>query len=103
METAQLGAIEAGRAAKRIEPRAPQRLVDVDVPHPRERPLVEQRSLERGAATRQALPEPGCREERIERLVADPSTEVGLRLFSLEEQPGTEAPNVPVRNVRSVV
>jgi len=103
METAQLGAVEAGGAAKRIEPRAPQRLVDVDVPHPRKRALVEQRSLERGAATSQALAEPGGCEERVERLVADPRTEVGLRLFWLEEQPGTEAPNVPVRNIRSVV
>jgi hypothetical protein len=85
MEASQLGAVEARRRAKRVQPRAPERLVDVDVPHPGKRPLVEERSLERGAAARQALPELGGREERVERLVADPGVEIGLRLGRLEE------------------
>ena len=99
----QLVAVEPGCGPERIEPRAPQRLVDVDVPHPRERALVEERRLERGAAARETLAEPRGREERVERLVADPRGEIRLRLPGLEQEPGAEAPHVAVRDVRSVV
>src|SRR5262249_18460375 len=39
-------AVEAGGRPEWVESCAPQRLVDVDVPQPRERPLVEERRLE---------------------------------------------------------
>ena len=54
----QLVAVEAGGRTQRVEPRAPQRLVDVDVPHPREGALIEERRLQRGAAARETLAEP---------------------------------------------
>ena len=86
-----------------MEPRTPERLVDVDVPHPGERSLVEKRRLERRAPTREALPESGSREERVERLVAHAGVEIRLRLVRLEEQPGTEAADISIGEVRAVV
>jgi hypothetical protein len=103
MEPPQLGPVEPGCLPERIEPRAPQRLVDIDVPHPRERALVEERRLERGAAARETLAEPRGREERVERLVPQPCGEIRLRLPGLEQKPGAEAPHVAVRDIRSVV
>ena len=103
MQPPQLVAVELGGGTERVEPRAPQRLVDVDVPHSRKGALVEQRRLERRAAARESLSEPCRREQRIERLVADSSREVRLCLPGLEQQPRAEAPHVAVRNVRSVV
>jgi hypothetical protein len=103
VEAPQLGPVEAGRRAQRVEPRAPQRFVDVDVPHPGERPLVEKRRLERRSTTRQALAEPSGGEQRIERLVADPLVDIRLGLAGLEQQPRAEAPDVPVCDIRSVV
>jgi hypothetical protein len=103
MESAQLTPVEAGRLAKRIEARPPERLVGVDVPHSGERALVEERCLQGRAATRQALAEPGRREQGIERLVADTGGDVRLRLPRLEQEPRSEAPDVSVRDIRSVV
>ena len=99
----QLVPVEPGRRTQRIEPGAPQRLVDVDVPQPGERALVEERRLERRAANGEALAEPRGREGGVERLVADPGGEIRLRVARLEQEPGAEAPHVPVRDIRSVV
>jgi len=59
VEPAQLRAVETGGGAKRVEPRPPERLVGVDVPHTRERALVEERRFERGAPTSETLAEAG--------------------------------------------
>jgi hypothetical protein len=103
VQALQLGALEAGRRAQRIEPRPPQRLVCVDVPQPGQCPLVEQRRLQGRAPARKALAESGGREERVERLVADARCEIRLRLSRLEQKPGAEPAHVSIRNVRSVV
>ncbi len=103
VEAPQLRSIEAGSSAKRIQPRAPQRLVDVDVPHPGECALVEKRRLERRPPTGQALSQSRCREERVERLVADACVEIRLRLLRLEKEPGAEAADVSIGEVRSIV
>jgi hypothetical protein len=99
----QLVPVEAGRRTQRIEPRSPERLVDVDVPHPRNRPLIEERRLERRAAAGETLAQPGGREQRVERLVAHAAGEVRLRLPGLEQEPRAEAPHVAVGDVRAVV
>ena len=72
-------------------------------PSPGEGALIEQRRLERRAAARETLAEPRGREERVERLVADAGGEVRLRFSGLEQEPGTEASDVSVCDVRSVV
>src|SRR5919106_495636 len=53
-----------------MERRAPQRLVGVDVPEPRDDPLVEQNGLDRRAPGRQPRGEPVRRETGTERLGA---------------------------------
>src|SRR5438105_1134348 len=92
----------AGRP-QRVDPRPPERLVHVDVPHPGERSLVEEGGLDRGAASLQALGETLRRERRCERLAPDAGGEVRLELLGLEEEPRAEAPHVAIRYVRSVV
>jgi hypothetical protein len=102
VQSPQLVAVETGRGAERIEPCTPQRFVDVDVPHPCERPLIKERRLERRAATGETLAQASRGEERVERLVADSRGEVRLSLPGFEQQPGSEAPHVSVRNIRAV-
>src|SRR5438477_12443366 len=94
---------EFARRPMRVDPRAPERLVDVDVSHPGQRALVEQRRLDRGAAAGQAPAELCGREFVRERLRTEALVEVGVELSGLEQQPGSEAPDVAIRNVRSVV
>jgi hypothetical protein len=103
VEAPELRAIQTGCNAEWIQPRPPERLVDVDVPHPGEDALVEKRRLERRPPTRQPLPESRRGEERVEWLVPDAGVEIGLRLLWLEKQPGAEAADIAVRDVRSVV
>jgi hypothetical protein len=103
MQPPELVAVETGRNPQRVEASTPQRLVGIDVPHPRERALVEEGRLERGTTAGEALAEPRRREQGVERLLAYSGGEVGLRLPGLEQQPGAEPPHVPVRYDRSVV
>ena len=103
VQPAQLVAVEALRRAQRMDARAPERLVDVDVPEAGERALVEERGLDRRAPLGEALAEPRSGEERVERLLADARREVRLELARLEDEPRAEAADVAVRNVRSVV
>jgi hypothetical protein len=103
VEPSQLAAVEAGSRAERVEPRPPEGLVGIDVPHPRERALVEECSLERRAASREPFAETGGREESVERLVAYPLVEVGLCFSGLEQEPRAEAPDIAIGDARSVV
>ena len=103
MQAPQLVAVDALRRAQRVDARAPQRLVDVDVPEAGERALVEERGLDRRAPLREPLAEPCRREERIERLLADARREVRRELARLEQEPGAEAADVAVGDVRAVV
>jgi hypothetical protein len=79
------------------------RLVHVDVSHPRERALVEERRLDRRAPPRETLAEPSRGEEGVERLLSDTRYEVRLELARLEQEPRAEAPYVAVGDIRSVI
>jgi len=99
----ELAAVESGRRPQRVEPCPPQRLVDIDVPHPGEGALVEERGLERGAATGEPLAEACGGEERVQRLVPDLRGQVGLHLPRFEQEPGAETADVPIGHSRPVV
>jgi hypothetical protein len=83
--------------------RAPQRFVDVDVPQPGDRSLIEECGLDRRAAALELLCESSSREGSLERLDPESLFEVGLKLAGLEELPRAETANVPIRDIRSVV
>jgi hypothetical protein len=102
-EAASVIRIEPGRGTKRVDTRAPQRLVDVDVPEAGHRPLVEQGGLDRRTPTGEAGPEPARGECASEWLDAEAVGEVRLDLIGLEQVPGAEATDVFVPDVRSVV
>ena len=70
MQPRQLVVVETAGAAQRMQPAPPEGFVDVDVPEPGDRPLVEEGRLERGPAALQAQTEASCG-ERAERLGAD--------------------------------
>jgi hypothetical protein len=86
-----------------MDRRAPERFVDVDVPHPGKRSLVEQRGLDRRAPSLESLSEAASRERPSEWLRPDPRHEVGLELLVVNDEPCAEASNVAVNDVRSVV
>jgi len=89
--------------AKRVELRPPQRFVDVDVPEPGDRSLIEERSLDRRATAFESLPEPARREGPLERLDAESLFEVRLELAGLEQLPRAEPANISISDIRSVV
>src|SRR6185436_4081060 len=99
-----LVAVERPCRAKRVDPRPPQRLVRVDVPHPCGGSLVEEGRLDRSAAP---LKRPGERargEAALERLAAQaPRREVVAQLPRFEQSPGSEAADVAIGDIRSVV
>jgi hypothetical protein len=86
-----------------VDLRAPQCFVDVDVPEPGHRSLIEERSLDRGAAAFELPTEPSRRERSLERLDPESVIEVRLEFAGLEQLPGAEAAHVAVRNIRTVV
>src|SRR5262245_54494068 len=97
-----LGVHVAG-PAQWMEARPPERLVRVDVPDACEDALVEDDRFQRRTPARQAVRERPCRERPPERLDADLRREVRLEFARLEQEPRAEPPDVPVRDVRSVV
>jgi hypothetical protein len=102
----QLLDIRGGERVRRtnwMDTRTPQRFVRIDVPHAGERPLIEQRRLDRRTSLVQSLGEATCSERTRERLAPDPSCEVRLELTRLDHEPRAEASHVAVRNIRSVV
>jgi len=103
VEPAQLVAVDRLSRAPLVKARAPECLVDIDVPHAGERALVEERRLDRRAPLGQAVAEACSREERVEGLVAQPRMEVRLELTGLEEEPRAETADVAIADIRSVV
>ena len=88
--------------AERVQPRVPERLVDVDVPEPGDGALVEQRGLERGSPAGEPLAE-RLRGEPAERLLPHLRGQVRLELAGLEQQPRAEAAHVAVDDPGAVV
>src|SRR3712207_741589 len=86
-----------------MEPRAPERLVRVDVPDAGDSALVEERALDRGAAARERAGEHCGRERPVERLAADPRVEVRIELTRLEQNPDSEPSHIPIDDLRAVV
>ena len=82
---------------------APERLVGVDVPDARERALVEKHRFHGSAPAGEAFTQVPGTEVRPERLRPDPFVDVRIDLARLEEQPGAEAPDIRVDEIRSVV
>ena len=103
MERADLAGVEAPRLAQRMDAGAPERLVGVDVPDARDGALVEDRRLDRCAASGQPRGELSRREGGIERLRPEARGEIRLDLVRLEQEPGAEPPHVPVGERRAVV
>src|SRR4051812_2962717 len=83
--------------------RAPERLVDVDVPQARNRALIEQRRLQRRAPLCQLLAQALRGERPLQRLAAEAAREVVVHFLRLEQVPSPEAPDVAIRDVRAVV
>src|SRR4051794_18134656 len=83
--------------------RAPERLVDVDVPQARHRALVEQRRLDRRPPAGQTLAEPLRRERAVERPAAEAPAEIVGDLVGLEQMPRAEAAHVAVGDVGTVI
>ena len=86
-----------------MDPCAPESFVDVDVAHSGKGALVQERGLHRSAAARETCAQLGRREAIGQRLRAKARVEVGIELVRLQHEPGAEASDVAIRNVRSVV
>jgi len=86
-----------------MELRAPECFVDVDVPEPGDRSLIEKRSLDRRAATLEPLTKASRGERSLERFDAQSLVEVVVKLAALEQLPRTEPANISIGNTRSVV
>jgi len=95
--------VERPGGTQRVDLRAPERLVDVDVPEPRDCALVEERGLDGCASPFELSAETASGERAVEWLRPQALLEVGLQLADLEQLPRAEAPNVSIRDVRSVV
>src|SRR5262249_46738557 len=89
--------------AQRVELRAPERLVDVDVPEPRDDALVEQCGLQRRAPVREPLAEPLGRERPFQRLTAEAPPEIVVHLLGLEQVPRAEAADIAIGDGRAIV
>ena len=94
---------ELVRGRERMHLRAPQRLVRVDVAHAGDGALVEQRCLDRCATVRQPVREVVRAVCAVERLAPDTRVDVRVHFGRLEQEPGSEAPDVAVGDVRPVV
>src|SRR5262245_36767403 len=88
--------VELARGPERMDLRAPERLVRVDVPDAGDAPLVEEEGLDRRRATGGRRGQPRGGEGRCQRLRPEAGVEVELQMIGLEELPGAEPPDVPV-------
>ena len=103
MSRATSSAESSVRGPKRVEPRAPERLVRVDVAEPRDDPLVEEHGLEWRFPPRELRNQPACREARAKRFGTVLGCEVRLELDTLEHEPGSEPAHVAVPEPSAVV
>ena len=96
--------VELAGRDERMNPGVPERLVGVNVPDPRRRPLVEQRRLDGCPTSGERPAEPLGREGPAERLDAQATGgEVVVELPRFEQLPRSETADVPIHDVRSVV
>jgi hypothetical protein len=102
MQRTQLVVVQPARRTQRMDARAPEGFVGVDVPDAGEAALVEDRRLHGRAPAGEGLGEASCRERRSQRLAAKAGVEVRLDLVRLGQEPCAEAADVAVDNVRSV-
>jgi hypothetical protein len=100
---AELGEVQLTGRLLRMDARPPECLVGIDVPDARDAPLVEDRRLHRRAPVRECLAEALRRECRGQWLPAESRGQVRLDLVWLRQEPGSEAPDVAVHDVRTVV
>ena len=103
MQRLRLVEVERRGRGERMDARPPQRLVGVDVPDPRDRALVEEHRLHRRPPSGELLREMLHPVRALERLPPHPRVDVRVCFVGLEEEPGAEAPDVTVRDVRAVV
>ena len=83
--------------------RAPEGFVDIDVAEACDRALVKQGRLDWSPAASETFTQASRREAALERFAAEPPLQIVLDLFRLEQVPGTEAPDVAIRDILSVV
>jgi hypothetical protein len=62
VQAARLVGVELARRAEGMDPRPPERLVRVDVSHPGQRPLIEDRGLDGSFSACKPLAKGACRE-----------------------------------------
>src|SRR3954467_12146685 len=86
-----------------MDTRAPERLVDVDVPEAGERPLVEESRLDRRLSIREPCRERLRRERPPQRLAPETRAQVRIELARLDEEPRAEASDVAVNDFGPVV
>jgi hypothetical protein len=103
VECADLASIELAGRSPRIDPRAPERFVGVDISDSGERSLVEERCLDGSLPPRESLAEIGCGKSASQRLEAEARRQIGLQLVRSKHEPGSEPPDIAVPDVRSVV
>jgi hypothetical protein len=102
-ERAELGPRQRAGSTKRVDARPPERLVGVDVSHAGSGPLVEERGFD-GCAPRLESRSERLRGEFLsKRLFTETLRQVRDILAGLEQEPGAEAADVSVGDVRSVV
>jgi hypothetical protein len=98
-----LAFVEGARRRVRVEACEPERFVDVDVPEPRDRSLVQECRLHGRLPLGEPLTQEAGGEALSQGLRAVLHREVRLELARLEKEPGSEAPDIPVGDVRSIV
>src|SRR5919201_491704 len=98
MKRFDLRLVERSRLLERVDPRPPERLVCIDVPDARQRPLVQERRLHRSPATGERFRQSLRGEAAGERFSADALTQIGLELVWLDQEPRPESADVPVHD-----
>jgi hypothetical protein len=103
MKCAYFGRLELIRRPTRVDPRPPERLVGVDVPHAGERPLVKENAFHRATTPAEPFAEIASGKARPERLEAEARCQIWLELVRPEDEPRSKTPDVAIRDVRPVV